>query len=310
MNRLPKIIATSVVRGSQQGESHGGVFLIDFANQEILQTVDWNKGDIDFTGRGWDRGLRGIAFYKDDIYIAASDELFVYDQEFRIRNSFRNPYLKHCHEIAIRDHLMLLTSTGFDSLLVFDLDRRRFVRGLWLAKTEQGWESKAYDPNSDKGPAVNNQMHINSVTCTKAGIFVSGLRTGALLQISGDRHPGVICDLPEGTHNAQLYRAGVMFNDTGSDALRYVARDGTESAFRVQTYDADEIEFAGVDDSTIARQGFGRGLCAAGDSLIVGGSSPSTVSVYDVDAGQRVAAVNLSMDIRNSIHGLEVWPFS
>jgi thiamine monophosphate kinase len=78
----------------------------------------------------------------------------------------------------------------------------------------------------------------------------------------------------------------------------------------VQTYDPDEIEYAGVDDSQVARQGFGRGLCAAGDTLIAGGSSPSTVSIYDVDAGQRVAAVNLSMDIRNAIHGLELWPFS
>jgi hypothetical protein len=33
------------------------------------------------------------------------------------------------------------------------------------------------------------------------------------------------------------------------------------------------------------------------------------VSVYDVDANQRITAVNLSMDIRNAIHGLEVWPF-
>jgi len=310
VSKLPKLIATSVVRGSQQGESHGGVYLIDFASQEVLQTVDWNKGDIDFTGRGWDRGLRGIAFYEDDIYIAASDELFVYDQKFRIRHSFRNPYLKHCHEIAIHGHLMLLTSTGFDSLLIFDLERRRFVRGIWLAKTDKGWESKVYDPNSENGPPFNNRLHINSVTCNKDGLFVSGLRTGALLQIVGDQIPRVICNLPEGVHNAQPYRHGVIFNDTHDDAVRYVARDGMEAAFRVHTYDPAEIEYAGVDDSNIARQGFGRGLCPVGDTLIVGGSSPSTVSIYDVEANQRVAAVNLSMDIRNAIHGLEVWPFS
>lgn len=309
MSDLPKLIATSVVRGSQQGESHGGVYLIDFENQEIIQTVDWNKGDIDFTGRGWDRGLRGIAFYKNDIYIAASDELFVYDQDFRIQHSFRNRYLKHCHEIAIRDHLMLLTSTGYDSLLIFDLERRQFVRGLWLAKTETGWESKAYDPNAENGPPFINQLHINCVTCNKDGVFVSGLRAGALLHLGGELKPSEVCNLPEGIHNAQPYRDGVIFNDTHGNAVRYVARDGTEASFRVQTYDPDQIEFAGVDDSRIARQGFGRGLCADGDTLIIGGSSPSTVSVYDVDANQRITAVNLSMDIRNAIHGLEVWPF-
>jgi len=309
MSTLPKLIATSVVRGSQQGESHGGVYLIDFQNEEVRQVVDWNKGDIDFAGRGWDRGLRGIAFYKDDIYIAASDEVFVYDQDFQIKHSFRNRYLKHCHEIAIRDHLMLLTSTGYDSLLVFNLERREFVNGMCLARTDQNWIIKVYNPNSESGPPFSNQLHINSVTCNKDGIFVSGLRTGALLHVGGNLEPSEVCNLPEGIHNAQPYRAGVIFNDTHADAVRFVGRDGTEAAFRVQTYDPGEIEYAGVDDSNVARQGFGRGLCVAGETLIVGGSSPSTVSIYNVDANERVAAVNLSMDIRNAIHGLEIWPF-
>ncbi|MEL0163105.1 MAG: hypothetical protein VW842_09525, partial [Halieaceae bacterium] len=56
---LPKLVATSVVRGSQKGQSHGGVYLIDFSSRQVEQKIDWNTGDIDFTGRGWDRGLRG-----------------------------------------------------------------------------------------------------------------------------------------------------------------------------------------------------------------------------------------------------------
>lgn len=82
--KLPKVIVTSVVRGSQQGESHGGVFTVDFESQTSDQVIDWNTGEIDFTGRGADRGLRGIAFDNDDIYIAASDELFCYSQNFEI----------------------------------------------------------------------------------------------------------------------------------------------------------------------------------------------------------------------------------
>ena len=64
---LPKLIATSVVRGSQKGESHGGVFTLDFEQQTVEQQVDWNTGEIDFSGRGADRGLRGICFDGDDI---------------------------------------------------------------------------------------------------------------------------------------------------------------------------------------------------------------------------------------------------
>jgi hypothetical protein len=42
---------------------------------------------------------------------------------------------------------------------------------------------------------------------------------------------------------------------------------------------------------------------------VVGGSSPSTVTVYDVNNNAVVARATLTMDIRNAIHGLEVWPY-
>ena len=54
---MTTLIASSVVRGSHQGESHGGVFLVDFKRQSVEQVIDWNTADIDWQGRGWDRGL-------------------------------------------------------------------------------------------------------------------------------------------------------------------------------------------------------------------------------------------------------------
>ena len=70
------------------------------------------------------------------------------------------------------------------------------------------------------------------------------------------------------------------------------------------------VDFVGVDDSRIARQAFGRGLCILNERFVVGGSSPSTLSIYDLQESSRIAAVNLTMDIRNAIHGLEVWPYA
>lgn len=50
-----------------------------------------------------DRGLRGIEFTDDELWIAASDELFCYTPDFQLVGSYRNPYLRHCHEISRRD---------------------------------------------------------------------------------------------------------------------------------------------------------------------------------------------------------------
>lgn len=308
--KLPRFIATSVVRGSHQGESHGGVFTIDFDAQAGEQHVDWNTSSIDFEGRGADRGLRGIAFDDDDIYIAASDELFCYDKDFEIQSSYRNPHLKHCHEIVRMDRRIFLTSTGFDCLLSFNLDSREFDWGFRLLKQYEQWTGFAFDPLRENGPSAENEFHINSVWVDKTGIYLSGLRTGVLLHLNRKFEVTPFCSLPLGTHNARPWQNGVLFNDTASDAVRHVRREGSEQAYKIVTYDESTIEFAGVDDSKIARQGFGRGLCVVNDRFIAAGSSPSTITLYDVGARMPVGSVNLSMDIRNAIHGLELWPYA
>jgi len=81
---------------------------------------------VDWQGRGWDRGLRGIAIVGDVVYIVASDELFAYTPDFKLLGSWRNPYLKHCHEIDVWEGNLFITSTGYDSILSFDLSRRQF----------------------------------------------------------------------------------------------------------------------------------------------------------------------------------------
>ena len=101
----------------------------------------------------------------------------------------------------------------------------------------------------------------------------------------------------------------MIFNDTASDCVRYVRHDGKEKAFKIVSYDESAIEFSGVDDTKVARQAFGRGLCPIGDRFVAAGSSPSTISLYDLATNQKVGSVNLSMDIRNAVHGLELWPY-
>ena len=283
MKTLPTLIATSVVRGSQQGESHGGIYLVDFENQVAEIMVDWDDSGIDFTGRGWDRGLRGIEFNGGEIFVAASDELFVYDQEFNVKRSYKNTFLRHAHEINKFENLLFVTSTGYDSLLVFDLNRDEFTRGIHLRKGTKGWKSQLFDPLSKDGPEMANNLHLNNVRCSKKGLFVSGLRTDALIHMDSDLNAKEYCSLPAGTHNARPFKQGVIFNDTKSDCIRLLSREGEESHFVIPTYPEDTLTHTDLDDSRIARQGFARGLCVIDKDLIAVGSSPSTISLFDFD---------------------------
>jgi hypothetical protein len=207
------------------------------------------------------------------------------------------------------ERTLFLTSTGFDSLLAFDLDKKRYIWGFYLQRELHGWSGRRFDPATDAGPGPANAFHINMVCVDSTGIYLSGLHIKALLHINSKFEVSEICNLPAGAHNAQPYLDGVLLNDTSGDHVRYVSRNGQNQSFKVLTYDESEIEFAGIDDSKIARQGFGRGLCVVHDRFVAGGSSPSTVTLYDLQSDQTVASVNLTMDIRNAIHGLEVWPY-
>jgi hypothetical protein len=305
-----KLVTTSVVRGSRQGESHGGVYLIDLDAREVRQALDWNKTGIDWQGRGWDRGLRGIAFDGEVVYIAASDELFAYSPDFRPLGSWRNPYLKHCHEIAVWERTLYLTSTGCDSILGFDLDRKSFTWAMQVVTQQFRFKGRPFDPGKDDGPLMLNKLHLNNVHCTKGGMYLAGLKTGGMLLFNG-REVQMAVELPPGTHNARPFRDGVLFNDTEANALRYASRgDGHEDrAMPVPTYPAESLLNRDVDQSGLARQGFARGLAVLSDTVVAGGSSPSTVTVYDLPRNERVLSVNLTLDLRNAIHGLEVWPF-
>jgi len=306
---MVKLITTSVVRGSQQGESHGGVYVIDIDNQEVRQFIDWNTAEIDWQGRGWDRGLRGIAIDGETVYIVASDELFAYTPDFKRIGSWRNPYLKHAHEICIYERVLYVTSTGFDSILGFELDEKKFFWALHVDVDRFNFTGSVFNPSGDDGPLLLNKLHLNNVHANENGMYMSGMKSGGMLHFNGEA-VYMAATLPAGTHNAQPWRDGVLFNDTNADALRYSSRSGEEDrAVKVPTYDPDDIDTKRVGDSGVARQGFARGLCLVNDRVVAGGSSPSTVSLYDLQESKTLLSVNLSLDIRNAIHGLEIWPF-
>lgn len=306
--RLPKVIATSVVRGAHQNESHGGVYLVDMHSGKVDQMVDWNHCNIDWSGRGWDRGLRGIAFHGERIYIAASDELYCFDRQFKVVASFRSPYLRHAHEIVRHEDQLLVTSTGFDSLLRFDLNRQIFDRGWYLDQASGQAVVRLFDPQQSPGPPPGNALHLNHVHQDATGIYLSGRKLPYLLRLnkgSVQRY----AQIPLGTHNVLPYGdGGVLYQDTGSDMV-VLQKGEVFASVDVPRYPEQLLENRDLGDDRLARQGFGRGLCVYQDDIIFAGSSPSTITAIDLRAAAAIKSVNITMDIRNAIHGLEVWPF-
>ncbi|HVY88760.1 MAG TPA: hypothetical protein VG942_07825 [Hyphomonadaceae bacterium] len=311
MAGFPRLLVSSVVRGSRQGDSHGGLYLCDLNAGKFEQVLDWNTSDIDWEGRGADRGLRGIVIMGEDIFIAASEELFVFDRAFRRKASYRNPYLKHCHEMSLAGDKLWLTSTGFDSLLRFDLASRAFDFGIQLLLANQKLNARTFDPRGPGGPAPANEFHINSVHADATGIFAAGRRIPGLVQLT-QAGVGMVAPLPLGTHNARPFNGGVLYNDTDNDCVKWVGlggqAKGREVSIPVPRYDEGKLTHIDFDESGLARQAFGRGLCPLSSTMIAAGSSPTTIAIHDL-AARKTRALNITMDIRNAAHGLAVWPF-
>ena len=173
------------------------------------------------------------------------------------------------------------------------------------------FKATRFDPTSDDGPLPLNKLHINNVYCNQHGMYITGLRTGGMLHFNGARI-NMAVELPSNSRNAQPFRDGVLFNDTDAGALRYTGRgEGEEErAMVVPSYDTGQLSHTDAITEGIARPGFARGLCVLSDRIVAGGSSPSTITLYDLAANETLGSVSLSQDARNAIHTIAKWPYN
>lgn len=303
MGKLPCVLVGSVIRGSYH-EVHGALYLVDM-EAGTYQAVLHYDDPIDWGGRGGYRGLRGICFHGEHIYVATSRGLLMLDREFRRLRHFENPYVIDCHEIFLHDGLIYLTATKTDSIVTFDIKEEQFVQGICLRRgfLELGRLSY-FDPNDTGGPKFGDTVHLNNVFVEDGRIFVSGARSRHLLCIEdGEVH--LFAVLPRWNHNCRPFRDGLLYNDTRRHRVVFCNSRGEIQAHPVVRY--NRADLVNDTDPQISRQGFARGLCTYGD-LLVGGSTPATVSVYRLGVEKAVRVLNITMDVRNTIHGLALIP--
>jgi hypothetical protein len=318
---LPTILVTDTIRSAVKGQSHGGVHLVDLDSGKHRKVLDWNDPNINWEGRGGDRGLRGIAFHGDEILMVASNELFVFDQEFRVKRSYRNRFLHLAHEVFLDGHTLYISSTGFDSILAFDLALGEFTRA-WVfrigpppgAPTPPGPpeppkpRAGIYDPRTERGPAPGDTVHLNHVWLESDRLYFSGVRFRKMLYFDGKGAVLPYATIPDWTHNARPYKGGVLCNSTASDAVIHTDIGGNVlKSYAIPRYDQSALLNVPTTQD-VARQAFGRGLTTTPE-FVIGASSPTTVTIYDEASAKVLKSINLTMDVRNAPHGLAVWPY-
>lgn len=301
------LIATSVIRSSAPGQSHGAVHLVDMQGGRLAHVVDWKAPGFDPESPGGGRGLRGIAFDGDRVFIASSNTLFAFTPAFEMLESYRSPFLDHCHEICIFERRLYLTSTAFDSVLGFDLNTNRFDWGLHVTESGNSLQGTPFDPHSTQGPSRGQALGLNSLWCDPRGMFISGSRSSGLMFFDAQRIDRLVT-LPHGVQNARPWRDGVLFNDTEANVARFMTPSSNQ-VFQVPVYPDSALSSDYEPNDKSSRQGFARGLCVLDDSVFAVGSSPATITLHNLDTMKTTRSINFSDDPRHTIQSLAVWPY-
>ena len=82
-----------------------------------------------------------------------------------------------------------------------------------------------------------------------------------------------------------------------------------QKTWPVPVYAEDDLTFSNVPRDH-PYQGFCRGIAPFSDEIIIQGSSPATINLFRWEPPELIKSINVTMDVRNSVHGLELWPFA
>lgn len=305
-----KIICTTVVRAAQQGQTHGGLYVIDVESGEIIYHKPLGSDFVNYNERGGERGLRGIAVLDDRIIVAGATGLMELDRDtYEVVKKVENPEaFQSIHEICVHNNSVWVTSTGRNCIVKTDLDFN--IEKIWeyeaeyfddyqriLSSKEVTCEEVVCNSTSSCMYKKTDENHINSISSFNGRVVfsaaLSDLYEVETLEVVSPRTCGGF------THNFYEYPDMIISNKT---TLRHIKilKDGEEILMPVPE---SRTEAKSIDK--IAENNWNRGLARKDDLLFIG-SSPARILVFNLESLRYEKEIKLETDIRHCIHGLEL----
>ena len=273
MNKLPRVIVTTIIRTADINQTHGYIYVVDLEKESINRCIKWDNPDISYEGRGGERGLRGIEFYNDNIYIGSGTKLLEFDNNLEIKNSYYNKYLSDVHEISRNN-------------LIYKICNKFFLPPLFTFKSFSNYDFMVFDPSTDTGPTsihgrIDTQLHLNTVAPLDGKILFSGTNSNYQFSIENDNLKKYAV-IPLGTHNVLPYRGLIIYNHTTAKKVIISNLHGiVKRSFKTVQFKPSELEHMS-NNAKEASPGWLRGLCIFKDKILISGTSPATIKVYDI----------------------------
>jgi len=309
---LPTVIASSVIRSTHRGDSHGGIYRINLETEDVKQMFDWDNPNINWEGRGGDRGVRGLAFFGHTFYAVAGNELFAFEQDgdsLKLVASYPNIYLKLTHEAWRYRDKLYICSGGTNCILVFDLVKKGWTTSYYHTQFSAG--SKSFDPNDPcfypKVNEGNTQFHLDSVYADDNFLWYCGAHTDGIWRMDLNTKQTIKIPLQIGdTHNARPYRDGYLYNLSRYSKTIFERNGRILKEWMTPNNDPSTLIYTNL-PKDCAVQGYTRGMVTY-DNFIITGTSPAAINVFSFgDGPDMVKSIQLTNDIRNSICGMALY---
>ena len=301
-----KIACTTVVRAAKPGDIHGGFYVIDVDKEEVLHYMEYDEEFDNENERGGERGLRGIVVLDDRIIVASSTGFLELDKNtYEIKRTHKNESaLRSIHEICFFEDHIWSTATSYDSIACLDLDFN--LKKLWEVVGESMQDHKVLNSLKEIEPSkvpVDDNYHINSI-CSHSGRLVFSGLISCLYDFETMNAIGPMPMMPNGAksfiHNFYEYDDMLLANLTSWSCLG-ISEDS--KTFRFVKIPRMKKAVYHLDD--IATNNWNRGL-ARSDHMVLIGSSPARILVYNIKTNAFEKEIKLSDDIRHCVHGLEI----
>lgn len=308
---LPTVIASSVIRSTHRGDSHGGIYRINLKTEEAVQMLDWNNPDINWDGRGGDRGIRGLAFFGHTLYAVAGNELFAFEQDgdsLKLIASYPNEYLKLTHEAWRHKEKLYICSGGTDSILVFDLVRKKWITSYYHNTDSRG--SKPFNPINGKGypKIIGGYLHLDSVYANDNFMWYTGAYSDGLwrMDLNTGQTIKIQLQIPD-THNARPYRDGYLYNLSRFSKTVFERGGRVIKEWITPCYDPSSLTHTNLPQDH-AVQGYTRGMVTY-SNFIITGTSPAAINVFNFNNNTKnpIKSIQLTEDLRNSICGMALY---
>jgi hypothetical protein len=321
MSELPKILVSSVIRATNKGDGHGGLYIVDLENSTYEQVLDWKYPHISWDSGGGDRGLRGLTFYKGELYAAGARSIFVFDENYELVRQYRHNLIDGTHELTRWGNMLFSISNEYDMIMAFDLEERQWPVAMQCNLDEEMFPldpesplvpevdengntiADENDPNSPKWMMVEKRdtMHLDSLSVHEDWLFYAGSKTENMyaLNLHSAENRFQKLHFPN-THNARPWKDGLVFNRSVESDTCYQVGNKLVKQWKTPLF-PKPIQHISPGDH--ARVGYTRGMVLTKDHVIVG-TSPGSVHAFSLDSNIPVRSVYLSDDVRNSVCGM------